>query len=159
MKHQRILGIPNLSATCGVRPLPALSVRYSRCPSATCAVKVQFAMSVRNLRYPSATGVASAGLVKTVTNTPLQKPSRTHAQEVYSSRFRACKNRHEHTSNFAPLSRKSGILSTFTDRLGAPILQNFADNQKGKGAKTRFLRARHQKCGLLLTDSGTPTSP
>ena len=56
------------------------------------------------------------------------------------------------------LREKSGILSTFTDRLGAPILQNFADNQKGKGAKTRFLRARHQKCGLLLTDSGTPTS-
>ena len=74
-----------------------MSVRYSRCPSATCAVKVQFAMSVRNLRYPSATGVPSAGLVKTVTNTRLQKPSRTHAQEVYSSRFRACKNRHEHT--------------------------------------------------------------
>ena len=100
VKHQRILGIPNLSATCGVRPLPALSVRYSRCPSATCAVKVQFAMSVRNLRYPSATGVASAGLVKTVTNTPLQKPSRTHAQEVYSSRFRACKT----VTNTHPIS-------------------------------------------------------
>ena len=100
VKHQRILGIPNLSATCGVRPLPALSVRYSRCPSATCAVKVQFAMSVRNLRYPSATGVASAGLVKTVTNTPLQKPSRTHAQEVYSSRFRTCKT----VTNTHPIS-------------------------------------------------------
>ena len=116
VKHQRILGIPNLSATCGVRPLPALSVRYSRCPSATCAVKVQFAMSVRNLRYPSATGVASAGLVKTVTNTPLQKPSRTHAQEVYfSSRFRACKtvtNTHPISRNFA----KSALLITFTDR-------------------------------------------
>ena len=54
----------------------------------------------------------------------------------------------------APTSRKSGILSAFTDRLGAPILQNFADNQKGKGAKTRFLRARHQKCGLLLRGIG-----
>ena len=116
VKHQRILGIPNLSATCGVRPLPALSVRYSRCPSATCAVKVQFAMSVRNLRYPSATGVPSAGLVKTVTNTRLQKPSRTHAQEVYfSSRFRACKtvtNTHPISRNFA----KSALLITFTDR-------------------------------------------
>ena len=123
VKHQRILGIPNLSATCGVRPLPALSVRYSRCPSATCAVKVQFAMSVRNLRYPSATGVASAGLVKTVTNTPLQKPSRTHAQEVYSSRFRACKNSHEHTLAKTVTNTRAGSASAGRACKNRPIFK------------------------------------
>ena len=57
------------------------------------------------------------------------------------------------------LREKSGILSTFTDRLGAPILQNFANNQKGEGAKKRFLRARHRKCWLLMRGLGRPTSP
>ena len=57
------------------------------------------------------------------------------------------------------LREKSGILSTFTDRFGAPILQNFANNQKGEGAKKRFLRARHRKWWLLLRGIGARPSP
>ena len=50
VKHQRILGIPNLSATCGVRPLLAMSVRYLRCQSAIRNVRPQPAVSVRDRR-------------------------------------------------------------------------------------------------------------
>ena len=71
VKHQRILGIPNLSATCGVRPLLAMSVRYLRCQSAIRNVRPQPAVSVRDRRC---VGRACKNrhehtLAKTVTNT------------------------------------------------------------------------------------------
>ena len=55
VKHQRILGIPNLSATCGVRPLPAVSVRDRRCVGRACKNRHEhtLAKTVTNTRAGS----------------------------------------------------------------------------------------------------------
>ena len=55
VKHQRILGIPNLSATCGVRPLPAVFVRDRRCVGRACKNRHEhtLAKTVTNTRAGS----------------------------------------------------------------------------------------------------------
>ena len=64
VKHQRILGIPNLSATCGVRPLPAVSVRDRRCVGRACKNRHEhtLAKTVTNTRAGSVLFFSIPGL-------------------------------------------------------------------------------------------------